>query len=174
MWRQPPSAVPPSGKADLNSSRATLNTCKRKHQRFSVEERRQNEAAPRRVWKKDVRMSCCDAISWQGSRAFGRRDMSARRRFAGWPRAGRAFYRVGPERCVSLPERVIAYLHYANEATASSAATQYWRHYELIALGFLITRIIGFSLLAVRLRKGGSEVEELLLPSATEENSARA
>jgi hypothetical protein len=74
----------------------------------------------------------------------------------------------------SLPERVIAYLHYANEATASSAATQYWRHYELIALGFLITRIIGFSLLAVWLRKGGSEVEELLLPSATEENSARA
>jgi hypothetical protein len=34
----------------------------------------------------------------------------------------------------------------------------------LLAIGFLITRIVGYSLLARWLFRGGHEVEELLLP----------
>jgi hypothetical protein len=70
-----------------------------------------------------------------------------------------------------LPERFHAFLHYVNQEPASSAAIQYWRHYYLISLGFLIIRIIGFSLMALWLRKCGPEVEELLLPP--EEIAAR-
>ena len=72
----------------------------------------------------------------------------------------------------SLPERVQAFLHYADQVQGSSPYLQYWRHYELIALGFLITRIVGFSLMAMWLRKCGPDVEELLLPGVAEESSA--
>jgi hypothetical protein len=42
-----------------------------------------------------------------------------------------------------LPERLHSFLHYINREAGSSTAIQYWRHYYLIAPGFLITRIIG-------------------------------
>lgn len=63
-----------------------------------------------------------------------------------------------------LPRVAQSFLHYANQETGSSSAIQYWRHYYLISLGFLLTRIIGFSLMARWLYKGGTDVEELLLP----------
>lgn len=70
-----------------------------------------------------------------------------------------------------LPEYVQAYLHYAYyESTASTNVryVQYMQHSHLIDLCFLIARIIGFSLLARWLFKGGTEVNELLLPSSNE------
>ena len=72
-----------------------------------------------------------------------------------------------------LPEMVFAFLRYTNQEASSSATTQYWNHHYLMGLGFLITRIVGFSLMARWLYKGGQEIEELLLPSAHEENSVR-
>jgi hypothetical protein len=70
-----------------------------------------------------------------------------------------------------LPERLHSFLHYLNHEPASSSAIEYGRHYYLIGLGFLITRIVGFSLMARWLFKGGPEIEELLLPDP-EENAA--
>jgi hypothetical protein len=67
-----------------------------------------------------------------------------------------------------LPEFLHSFLHYLNR---EPTATQYSQHYYLIRLSFLVTRIIGFSLIARWLYRGGPEIEELLLPSAAEENS---
>jgi hypothetical protein len=72
----------------------------------------------------------------------------------------------------ALPEIVYSFVHYVNLEPASSTATQYWRHYDLLRLGFLITGIVGFSLMALWLRSGSPEVEELLWPGATEESSS--
>ena len=70
-----------------------------------------------------------------------------------------------------LPERLQSFLHYMNQETGSSTSIQYWRHYYLIALGFLITRIIAFSFLARWLYKGGADVEQLLSNAASQENA---
>ena len=67
-----------------------------------------------------------------------------------------------------LPGRLNSFLHYANSASKSSNGIDYGRHYYVIELGFLITRIVGFSLLARWLYKGGEEVEQLLLPEPSE------
>jgi hypothetical protein len=66
-----------------------------------------------------------------------------------------------------LPEFVNSYLHYNVEVT-TSAYVEYMHHYYLLRLGFLVTRIIGFVLMARWLHKGGAGVEELLLPSTHE------
>lgn len=50
----------------------------------------------------------------------------------------------------------------------SPAATQYYRQADLISLSFLVVRIIGYSLLARWLFKGGPEVATLLLPATDE------
>ena len=70
-----------------------------------------------------------------------------------------------------LPERVNSFVHYLNREPASSSSIGYWRHYYLIGLGFLVTRIVGYSLMARWLYKGGREVEELFLPAAAQENT---
>jgi hypothetical protein len=67
-----------------------------------------------------------------------------------------------------LPERLHSLLHYLNHEPASPAAIECERHYYLIQIGFLVTRIVGYSLLAMWLYKGGPEVEELLLPGSEE------
>jgi ABC-type anion transport system duplicated permease subunit len=69
-----------------------------------------------------------------------------------------------------LPGSVHAFLHYTSVELSSPSATQYYRHANLIALSFLVTRIIGFSLLSRWLFKGGSEVVELLLPTALQKS----
>jgi hypothetical protein len=71
-----------------------------------------------------------------------------------------------------LPESLHSFLHYLNHESTASTATEYWRHYYLIRLGFLVTRIVGYSLMARWLYKGGPEIEELLLPEP-EENVTR-
>lgn len=68
-----------------------------------------------------------------------------------------------------LPGYVYAFLHYWNVELPSPTATQYYRHSELISLGFLVVRIIGYATLARWLFNGGAEVAELLLPSVSAE-----
>jgi hypothetical protein len=68
-----------------------------------------------------------------------------------------------------LPASVFSYLRYSNELPLFSPARNYWGHYHLISLGFLIIRIIGFSLVARWLYRCGPDVEELLLPSSLHE-----
>ena len=70
-----------------------------------------------------------------------------------------------------LPERLHSFLYYLHQQSTSSTSTHYWRHYYLIALGFLVVRIVGYSLIARWLFKGGHEVEELLLPAALRDKS---
>lgn len=64
-----------------------------------------------------------------------------------------------------LPERVHSLLHFLNREPTSPTATEYGRHYYLIQIGFLVTRIVGYSLMAKWLYKGGSDIEQLLLPA---------
>jgi hypothetical protein len=63
-----------------------------------------------------------------------------------------------------LPENLHSFLHYLNHEGAFSTGIEYQRHYYLVRLGFLVARIIGFSLMARWLYRGGPEIEELLLP----------
>jgi hypothetical protein len=58
-----------------------------------------------------------------------------------------------------LPEFLNSFIHYNDDAPGS-----YWKSYYLIRTGFLVVRIVGYSLAARWLFKGGPEVEELLLP----------
>lgn len=67
-----------------------------------------------------------------------------------------------------LPGSVHTFFHYLNYEHATPG-TEYLRHYYLIALGFLITRIVGYSLVARWLYRGGPEIEGLLLPMAEED-----
>jgi hypothetical protein len=70
-----------------------------------------------------------------------------------------------------LPEFLHSFRRYISQEPGSSTSIQYWRHYYLIRLGFLVVRIVGFSLLASWLYKGGPEVEELLLHPAAQERA---
>lgn len=62
-----------------------------------------------------------------------------------------------------LPAEVYALLRYSHDQ-GLPGADSYWYHHYLIALGFLVIKIVGFSFLARWLYRGGPEVEELLLP----------
>jgi hypothetical protein len=70
-----------------------------------------------------------------------------------------------------LPGSIYAFAHYASVELSSASSTQYYRHANLISLGFLLVRIVGCSLLARWLFKGSSEVFELLLPTTVQEIS---
>jgi len=71
----------------------------------------------------------------------------------------------------NLPGYVQSYLYYSNHGSSPSGLEywQYWRHHYLLDVGFVVTKIVGFSLLARWLFRGGPEVAELLLPSYAEE-----
>lgn len=69
-----------------------------------------------------------------------------------------------------LPERVLLFLHYTNRSCLAYVE-QYRRGYEIVALGFPLIRISGFSLMSRWLLRGGSEMEELLVPGAQPESS---
>lgn len=64
----------------------------------------------------------------------------------------------------NVPETVYSFRHYSDEI-ASTAHVEYMRHLYLILLGFQITRIIGYSLMAAWLFRCGPDIEELLLPA---------
>jgi hypothetical protein len=72
-----------------------------------------------------------------------------------------------------LPGRLHSFLHYGGQGAPSTAATQYLHHYYLIDLGFLVTRVVGYSLMSRWLFKGGPELEELLLPEPEENAGGR-
>src|SRR5216684_2639885 len=67
-----------------------------------------------------------------------------------------------------LPGSLHSFLHYVNREMSSAPGVEYMRHLHFIALGFLITRIVGFSLVARWLYNGGPEIDELLLPGSEE------
>jgi len=71
-----------------------------------------------------------------------------------------------------LPVTLQSYLHYLNHEL-SSPSIEYMRHYYLITLGFIVTRIVGYSLMARWLYKGGPEIEELLLPTEPESKASK-
>jgi hypothetical protein len=68
-----------------------------------------------------------------------------------------------------VPGALYSYLRYASDASAS---VEYWRHSHLIGLGFLVTRTVGYALIARWLYKGGPEVAELLLPATSADDVA--
>ena len=68
-----------------------------------------------------------------------------------------------------LPSVVFSFLHHAE---GLSLASQYWRHYYLLSLGFLVARIIGFSLMSMWVFHCGPDIEELLLPASLRESRA--
>jgi hypothetical protein len=70
-----------------------------------------------------------------------------------------------------LPASLHSFLRYIDQGPGASTAVQYWRHYYLITLSFIATRMVGFALLAMWLFKGGREVEELLSPRTPQENA---
>jgi len=69
-----------------------------------------------------------------------------------------------------LPGSIYAFRHYSSVELTSPTATLYYRHSNLISLSFHVTRIIGLSLMARWLYKGGPDIEELLLPGTSVEN----
>ena|SRR5271165_3696501 len=74
----------------------------------------------------------------------------------------------------NVPGYVQSFLHYSGHQAISSTNPEYWdywQHHYLIDLSFVITKIIGFSLMSRWLFKGGPEVAELLLPSIQENRS---
>jgi hypothetical protein len=74
-----------------------------------------------------------------------------------------------------LPEFLHSFRHYyMNQEPLASDAVQYWRHYYLLRTGFLVTRIIGYFLIARWLYRGGADVEELLSGAAPQETSAQS
>jgi hypothetical protein len=70
-----------------------------------------------------------------------------------------------------LPEYLHSFHYYINQGASSSTAVQYWSHYYLIRAGFLVTRMVGYFLIARWLYKGGPEVEELLFGAPPQETS---
>lgn len=72
-----------------------------------------------------------------------------------------------------LPATVYGFIHYANVELSSPSATLYYRYGNLISLSFLVVRVIGYALLARWVFKVGPEVQELLLPSDSEEAAAQ-
>src|ERR1700690_2562683 len=69
-----------------------------------------------------------------------------------------------------LPGSVYAFLHYSNVELATPTSTLYYRHANLISLSFLVTRLIGYTLMARWLYRGGPDIEDLLLPTSPDEN----
>ena len=73
----------------------------------------------------------------------------------------------------NLPASLHSFLRYMNQEPGASTAVQYWRHYYFISLSFIVTKMVGFALLARWLFKGGPEVEEPLSPAPHNENAIR-
>jgi hypothetical protein len=68
-----------------------------------------------------------------------------------------------------LPEFLHSFRRYINQEPSSSLA-----HYYLIRTGFLVTRTVGYSLMARWLYKGGPDVEELLSGAAPQNNAVQS
>ena len=69
-----------------------------------------------------------------------------------------------------LPDRVYSLMREMGRTSAFSTTGQYWQHYYLISLGFLVVRIVGFALTSRWLFRYTPEVQELLLPADAEKS----
>jgi hypothetical protein len=70
-----------------------------------------------------------------------------------------------------LPGYVYSFLYYFKYQPSPKANLEYvdfLRHSHLIGLAFSVTRIVGLSLMAMWVYKGGPEIESLLLPNFEE------
>jgi hypothetical protein len=72
-----------------------------------------------------------------------------------------------------LPELVFSFIHHLKQATPLSANNTYYRELDLIGLVFHLTKIIGLSILAGWLHRGGASVGALLLPCGLQQNPAQ-
>jgi hypothetical protein len=72
----------------------------------------------------------------------------------------------------NLPAELYSFLHYSDQELRPAAFIEYRLHSYLISLGFLSVKIIGFSLMARWLYRGGPEVEALFLPPEPQENAS--
>jgi hypothetical protein len=72
-----------------------------------------------------------------------------------------------------LPGLLFSFIHYWRQAPPLSANNTYYRELDLIGLVFHLTKIIGLSILAGWLYRGGASVGALLLPSALQPNPAQ-
>jgi hypothetical protein len=69
-----------------------------------------------------------------------------------------------------LPGSAHSFLRYASQVSPNSAS-EYYRHSYLIALGFRITRIVGYVLMSMWLYRCGQDIEDLLLPASLRDQS---
>lgn len=74
----------------------------------------------------------------------------------------------------NLPASFYAFRHYWNVDLRAASETEYYRHSHLMALSFLVGRIIAFSLLSRWLFRGGPEVLEMLLPADVQETNVQS
>jgi hypothetical protein len=71
-----------------------------------------------------------------------------------------------------LPEYVHSLIHHSNQESVLTPHG-YWFYYYLVRLASLLVRIVGYSIAARWLFKGGPRVEELFLPSAPEQSATQ-
>ncbi len=72
-----------------------------------------------------------------------------------------------------LPEYLHSFLHYLDAEPGPATFIEYRRHYYLISLGFLVIRVLGFSLLAAWLYRGGPEVEQLFSSTSPSQDAGQ-
>jgi hypothetical protein len=74
----------------------------------------------------------------------------------------------------ALPAYLQSYIYYSRHTALPSNLEylQYTSHHYFIDIGFCITKIVGYSLLARWLFRGSPEVSELFLPGVLSDNSA--
>lgn len=69
----------------------------------------------------------------------------------------------------ALPQALILYTRYLHLGPFPTESAQHWRQYYTVEIGFLITKILGFALLARWLFRGGPEVAALMMPTTQSE-----
>jgi len=70
-----------------------------------------------------------------------------------------------------LPEYGHSFFHELHHESVLSTAHGYWYYYYVIRLSSLLVRMVGYSLFARWLFKGGPKIEALFLPAAREETA---
>jgi len=68
-----------------------------------------------------------------------------------------------------LPEYAHSFVRHTDQESVLFTSHGYWYWYYLFRLGSLLVRIVGYSLAARWLFKGGHEVLELFLPASEED-----
>jgi len=72
-----------------------------------------------------------------------------------------------------LPEYMHSFVHHLRQESVLATAHSYLYWYYLLRLGSLVVRLVGYSLAARWLFKGGPKVVELVVPSVCSEDIAQ-